>query len=85
MTAWACPFCDRPVMVTDTTDARARSFGVIYLRVRCLPCNVTIEGAGLGRADAEGQLAAAVAKRRGTTPADWRIKPREARAGRRTP
>jgi hypothetical protein len=70
-------------MVTDTTDARARSFDVIYLRIRCLPCEATIEAAGVGRPDAEEQLAKAVAKRRGTTPEAWRIQPRGAGPRRR--
>jgi hypothetical protein len=76
-----CPFCNRPAMVTDTSDAQARSHGVIYLRLRCLPCGATIEGAGVGQDDAERQLAKAVERRRGTTPADWKIEP--AAGGRR--
>jgi hypothetical protein len=78
---WICPFCNRPVMVTDTSDTQARSHGVIYLRLRCLPCGVTIEGAGVGQDDAERQLAKVVESRRGTTPDEWKIKP--AAAGRR--
>lgn len=85
MSAWACPFCDRPVMVSDVTDAQARTHGLIYLRLRCLPCDARIEGAGVGQADAERQLAAAVARRRGTTPADWRINPGGRSGPRRTP
>ncbi len=81
MSNWICPFCNRPAGVTDMTDTQARSHGVIYLRLRCLSCNLTIEGAGLGQDDAERQLSKAVERRRGTTPDEWKIQP--AAGGRR--
>jgi hypothetical protein len=68
-------------MVTDTSDTQARSHGVVYLRLRCLPCNATIEAAGIGQHDADLQLAKAVERRRGTTPGEWKIQP--AAGGRR--
>jgi hypothetical protein len=80
---WICPFCNRPVLLADATDAQARSHGVIYLRIRCLPCNATIEGAGVGQEDAERQLSKAVERRRGTTPDEWKIEPATASRGRR--
>jgi len=78
-----CPFCGRPIVVGETTTAKQREAGLVYLLTRCVHCNVRIDAAGVGREEAERDLTDRLRKREGTTPDQWRIKVRPERGRRR--
>lgn len=70
-----CPFCQGPITAQSITTEREREAGLVYLLARCIPCNARFESGGEGEAKAVAELDSVLAKRVGTTPADWRITP----------
>lgn len=74
-----CAFCGTELHATETTYPEAKSRGLVYLRVRCVPCNAVVESAGIGMENSILDMEDKIKERRGTTPDSWRIKVRPER------
>ena len=75
----SCPYCGFKLPITEISSSREREAGLVYLRLRCVQCDMTVVSAGVGRAEALRDLSAKVKKRednRDKGPEHYRIKPR---------
>jgi hypothetical protein len=74
-----CPHCGASCHVTEITSGQAKRCGLVYLRMKCVTCNIMVEGAGSGERDAVNDLDKSAMLRKGTSPEQWRIRPRNTR------
>jgi hypothetical protein len=79
MTSLTCPFCGSPIEASDVTEPDSRDVGLIFLRAKCVRCDVKLESAGLGADEAMKNMGKVLAKRVGTKPEQWRIQPSKER------